>query len=144
MHHHRAQQVLWKACATLSTACRSAHVIYHAISPRHPLHLRMYTAATAVLFLPLLNLVLNPGACFLLPLPHPSHCLIMLPRSNLTSLPVWHLMGDYLSARLIKTAELDPQGRYLFAAYPHGISAISGWTCFATEAAGFSKLFPGA
>ncbi|WIA37057.1 hypothetical protein OEZ86_014034 [Tetradesmus obliquus] len=58
-------------------------------------------------------------------------------------LPVWHLMGDYLSARLIKTAELDPQGRYLFAAYPHGISAISGWTCFATEAAGFSKLFPG-
>jgi hypothetical protein len=59
------------------------------------------------------------------------------------SLPVWHLMGDYLSARLIKTAELDPQGRYLFAAYPHGISAISGWVCFATEAAGFSKLFPG-
>jgi hypothetical protein len=52
-------------------------------------------------------------------------------------------MGDYLSARLIKTAELDPQGRYLFAAYPHGISAISGWVCFATEAAGFSKLFPG-
>eukprot|EP00878_Enallax_costatus_P012435 GHUV01012986.1.p1 GENE.GHUV01012986.1~~GHUV01012986.1.p1 ORF type:complete len:306 (+),score=55.98 GHUV01012986.1:153-1070(+) len=58
-------------------------------------------------------------------------------------LPVWHLMGDYLSARLIKTAELDPQGRYVFAAYPHGISAISGWVCFATEAAGFSRLFPG-
>jgi hypothetical protein len=52
-------------------------------------------------------------------------------------------MGDYLSARLIKTAELDPQGCYLFAAYPHGISAISGWVCFATEAAGFSRLFPG-
>jgi hypothetical protein len=25
----------------------------------------------------------------------------------------------------------------------HGISAISGWVCFATEAAGFSRLFPG-
>lgn len=52
-------------------------------------------------------------------------------------------MGDYLNARLIKTADLDPQGRYIFAAYPHGISAISGWVCFATEAAGFSRMFPG-
>ncbi|KAF8065725.1 DGAT2B [Scenedesmus sp. PABB004] len=58
-------------------------------------------------------------------------------------LPVWRHMGDYLSARLIKTAELDPRGRYVFAAYPHGVSAISGWVSFATEAAGFSRLFPG-
>eukprot|EP00878_Enallax_costatus_P012832 GHUV01013400.1.p2 GENE.GHUV01013400.1~~GHUV01013400.1.p2 ORF type:complete len:149 (+),score=20.58 GHUV01013400.1:852-1298(+) len=70
---------------------------------------------------------------------YPSSCLTCC----YCSLPVWHLMGDYLSARLIKTAELDPQGRYVFAAYPHGISAISGWVCFATEAAGFSRLFPG-
>jgi hypothetical protein len=69
----------------------------------------------------------------------PPACLLNYQRS----FPVWHLMGDYLSARLVKTAELDPQGRYLFAAYPHGISAISGWVCFATEAAGFSRLFPG-
>jgi hypothetical protein len=53
-------------------------------------------------------------------------------------------MADYLQARLVKTAELDPEGRYVFAAYPHGISAISGWLSFATEATGFSTLFPGA
>jgi hypothetical protein len=52
-------------------------------------------------------------------------------------------MAEYLGARLVKTAELDPQGRYVFAAYPHGISAISGWMSFATEATGFSQLFPG-
>jgi hypothetical protein len=52
-------------------------------------------------------------------------------------------MAEYLSARLIKTADLDPTGRYVFAAYPHGISAISGWLAFATEATGFSTLFPG-
>lgn len=52
-------------------------------------------------------------------------------------------MADYLGARLVKTAELDPQQRYVFAAYPHGISAISGWMSFATEATGFSQLFPG-
>jgi len=52
-------------------------------------------------------------------------------------------MAEYFNARLIKTAELDPAGRYVFAAYPHGISAISGWLSFVTEATGFSQLFPG-
>mgnify|MGYP001807078834 CR=1 FL=1 len=52
-------------------------------------------------------------------------------------------MAEYLHARLVKTAELDPNQRYVFAAYPHGISAISGWMSFATEATGFSQLFPG-
>lgn len=58
-------------------------------------------------------------------------------------LAVWRHMADYHSARLVKTAELDPQGRYIFAAYPHGISAIGGWLSFATEVTGFSRLFPG-
>eukprot|EP00775_Hariotina_reticulata_P013889 gene13889-14008_t len=52
-------------------------------------------------------------------------------------------MADYFNAQLIKTSDLDPQGRYIFAAYPHGITAISGWIFFATEACGFSQLFPG-
>jgi hypothetical protein len=52
-------------------------------------------------------------------------------------------MAAYFNAQLIKTADLDPQGRYIFAAYPHGITAISGWICFATEACGFSRIFPG-
>jgi hypothetical protein len=52
-------------------------------------------------------------------------------------------MAEYLHARLIKTAELSPEQSYVFAAYPHGISAIGGWLSFATEATGFSTLFPG-
>jgi hypothetical protein len=52
-------------------------------------------------------------------------------------------MAEYLHARLIKTAELSPEQSYIFAAYPHGISAIGGWLSFATEATGFSTLFPG-
>jgi 1-acyl-sn-glycerol-3-phosphate acyltransferase len=58
-------------------------------------------------------------------------------------LHIWQRMADYLQARLVKTAELDPEQRYVFAAYPHGISAISGWLSFATEATGFTSLFPG-
>lgn len=56
---------------------------------------------------------------------------------------MWLHMADYFNAQLIKTADLDPHGKYVFACYPHGISALSGWINFATEATGFSKLFPG-
>lgn len=58
-------------------------------------------------------------------------------------LQIWQRMAEYLHARLIKTAELSPEQSYVFAAYPHGISAIGGWLSFATEATGFSTLFPG-
>ena len=37
----------------------------------------------------------------------------------------------------------DPQGTYIFAMAPHGITALSAWIGFATEATGFSDLFPG-
>ncbi len=53
-------------------------------------------------------------------------------------------MAQYFPAKLIKTADLDPAGRYIFACYPHGISAISAWVNFGTDATGFSRLFPGA
>jgi 1-acyl-sn-glycerol-3-phosphate acyltransferase len=53
-------------------------------------------------------------------------------------------MGERFSARLIRTAPLDPSRRYVLACYPHGVSAVSGWLMFATEAAGFSGLFQGA
>lgn len=31
----------------------------------------------------------------------------------------------------------------IFAVHPHGILSFSAWLAFATEALGFSKLFPG-
>lgn len=61
----------------------------------------------------------------------------------LRSLHMWRLMGARFGARLIRTAALDPRERYVFACYPHGVSAVSGWLMFATEAAGFSELFRG-
>lgn len=52
-------------------------------------------------------------------------------------------MGRRFGARLIKTADLGPGGRYLLACHPHGVSSISGFLMFGTEAAGFSDVFPG-
>jgi hypothetical protein len=52
-------------------------------------------------------------------------------------------MGERFNARLIRTAALDPRERYVLACYPHGVSAVSGWLMFATEAAGFSDMFRG-
>ncbi|KXZ44041.1 hypothetical protein GPECTOR_75g765 [Gonium pectorale] len=56
---------------------------------------------------------------------------------------VWRVMASYFPASLVKTAELDPAGHYLFAVHPHGIIAISTWLSFVTDATGFSRAFPG-
>jgi hypothetical protein len=50
-------------------------------------------------------------------------------------------MAKYFNARLIKTADLDPNGKYVLACYPHGISAISGWVCLLTNAEGWADCF---
>lgn len=52
-------------------------------------------------------------------------------------------MAERFDARLVKTAELPPGRPYVIAAYPHGVTALSGWLGFATEACGFSSAFPG-
>ncbi|GLC63189.1 hypothetical protein PLESTF_000010000 [Pleodorina starrii] len=64
-------------------------------------------------------------------------------RTPLRRWSLWQLMASYFDARLVKTADLDPNGHYLFAVHPHGIIAISSWINFVTEATGFRKLFPG-
>jgi hypothetical protein len=56
---------------------------------------------------------------------------------------VWKKMGEYFPAKLHKTAELDPTKSYIFGLHPHGIMQTNGFLSFATEATGFSKLFPG-
>lgn len=61
----------------------------------------------------------------------------------LRRLGAWKLMGERFGARLVKTADLPPDRPYIFACYPHGVSAISGWLMFGTEAAGFSAAFKG-
>lgn len=52
-------------------------------------------------------------------------------------------MRDYFPCQLIKTADLDPSGRYIFCFAPHGVLTLSAWVCFDTEATGFAAKYPG-
>lgn len=56
---------------------------------------------------------------------------------------IWSLFGSYFPARLHRTAELDPERRYLLGYHPHGIISHGAFAAFATDALGFSQLFPG-
>ena len=47
---------------------------------------------------------------------------------------VWRDLADYFPVQLHKTADLDPQGTYVFGFHPHGILCLSAWVSFATEA----------
>ena len=56
---------------------------------------------------------------------------------------VWKYFRDFFPLKLVKTADLDPSKNYLFACHPHGVLCVSHFGSFATEATGFSKMFPG-
>lgn len=56
---------------------------------------------------------------------------------------LWKYVCDYFPIELIKTAELDPDKNYIMGYHPHGIVSSGAFCCFATEATGFSNLFPG-
>lgn len=72
----------------------------------------------------------------------------------------WRRYADYFPITLVKTAHLDPSGKYIFGYHPHGIISVGAFACFATEGVrtldlsvgetqprvdrrGFSSLFPG-
>ena len=54
-----------------------------------------------------------------------------------------HYFRDYFPLHLVKTANLSQHKNYIFATHPHGILCCSLFGNFASEATGFSKLFPG-
>ncbi|XP_028923544.1 diacylglycerol O-acyltransferase 2-like protein 6 [Ornithorhynchus anatinus] len=56
---------------------------------------------------------------------------------------LWKCFRDYFPIRLVKTHDLDPGPNYLIANHPHGIFSYGVYCNFATEATGFSRLFPG-
>ncbi|KAF2737895.1 DAGAT-domain-containing protein [Polyplosphaeria fusca] len=58
-------------------------------------------------------------------------------------LPVWSLFASYFPARLHRSQELEPTRKYIFGYHPHGIISHGAFAAFATEALGFSHLFPG-
>ena len=61
----------------------------------------------------------------------------------LRSLRVWSIYSSYFPARLFRSEPLPPTRKYIFGYHPHGIISHGAFAAFATEALGFSKLFPG-
>ncbi|KAL8874086.1 MAG: hypothetical protein Q9174_000522 [Haloplaca sp. 1 TL-2023] len=61
----------------------------------------------------------------------------------LRSLPIWSLFSSYFPARLHRSQPLEPHRKYIFGYHPHGIISHGAFAAFATEALGFSQLFPG-
>ncbi|KAL4458601.1 hypothetical protein ABPG75_013466 [Micractinium tetrahymenae] len=55
----------------------------------------------------------------------------------------WGQLRYFRGSRLVKTAELDPSRRYIWAGHPHGLLGNSYFLAFCTDLLGFSKLFPG-
>lgn len=56
---------------------------------------------------------------------------------------VWSLFASYYPARLHRSQTLEPTRKYIFGYHPHGIISHGAFAAFATEALGFSQLFPG-
>ncbi|KAI9310110.1 diacylglycerol acyltransferase [Dichotomocladium elegans] len=56
---------------------------------------------------------------------------------------IWKYFVDYFPVKLVKEHDLDPANNYLFGYHPHGIISMGAFANFATEATGFSELFPG-
>ncbi|GIK04145.1 diacylglycerol O-acyltransferase 1 [Aspergillus viridinutans] len=59
------------------------------------------------------------------------------------SLPIWSLYASYFPACLHRSEALLPTRKYIFGYHPHGIISHGAFAAFATEALGFSRLFPG-
>lgn len=56
---------------------------------------------------------------------------------------IWSAFASYFPARLHRSQELEPTRKYVFGYHPHGIISHGAFAAFATEALGFSNLFPG-
>jgi len=56
---------------------------------------------------------------------------------------IWRYFNSYFPALLVKTADLDPSKNYIICCHPHGILCFGAASCLGSEAASFSKLFPG-
>lgn len=56
---------------------------------------------------------------------------------------LWKHYRDFFPISLIKTCDLDPGKNYIFVVHPHGIIGNGTFGNFATDATGFSELFPG-
>ena len=56
---------------------------------------------------------------------------------------MWTTLRAYFPVTLVKTADLDPQRRYLFASHPHGVISVGVSTNFLANGSLFTDLYPG-
>lgn len=59
------------------------------------------------------------------------------------SIALTHTRAGYYPVRTLKEADLPADRKYVFGYHPHGIISMGALCTFATEATGFSELFPG-
>ncbi|KAL9603399.1 MAG: hypothetical protein Q9179_002204 [Wetmoreana sp. 5 TL-2023] len=93
--------------------------------------------------IPLFWPLLFPYTIYVLLSPAPHSGQLSHRSPLLRSLPIWSLFASYFPARLHRPARLDPTRKYIFGYHPHGIISHGAFAAFATEALGFSQLFPG-
>mmetsp|Transcript_43174 Transcript_43174/g.100688 ORF Transcript_43174/g.100688 Transcript_43174/m.100688 type:complete len:434 (-) Transcript_43174:13-1314(-) len=63
--------------------------------------------------------------------------------SSLRRRKFWNHFAAYFPMSLTRTGKLDPKRNYIFGYHPHGVISMGACCNFATEATGFSELFPG-
>ena len=61
----------------------------------------------------------------------------------LLELSIWKYYVEFFPINLVKTHDLDPSKNFILGCHPHGVICFGVSGNFATEATGFSKLFPG-
>jgi 2-acylglycerol O-acyltransferase 2 len=127
-------------------------------APLHgiPFERRIQTATVFLWMFLLFNCLCLFGCSLLVPFLWPFHIAYVVYLCKDTSsenggrryewfrrLRVWNYFAGYFPVKLIKECELDPKKNYIFGYHPHGIISMGAFSNFATEATGFSQLFPG-
>ncbi|EHB15807.1 Acyl-CoA wax alcohol acyltransferase 2 [Heterocephalus glaber] len=56
---------------------------------------------------------------------------------------LWRHYCNYFPNKLLKTRDISPSHNYILVCHPHGLMSHACFGNFATEATGFSKIFPG-
>ncbi|KAL8836374.1 MAG: hypothetical protein Q9170_002947 [Blastenia crenularia] len=110
----------------------------------HTLSIALFLTAFFLLCsIPLLWPLLFPYTVYVLLSPAPHSGQLSHRSPLLRSLPIWSLFASYFPARLHRSAPLEPTRKYIFGYHPHGIISHGAFAAFATEALGFSQIFPG-
>ncbi|KAH0536533.1 hypothetical protein FGG08_006606 [Glutinoglossum americanum] len=122
----------------LKRRLQTAMVLFHTLSIATFLTLFWFLCA-----IPLTWPLLVPYLVYLLLSTAPTSGTLSHRSQFLRGAKVWSLFASYFPARLHRSETLPPTRKYIFGYHPHGIISHGAFAAFATEALGFSQLFPG-